>query len=127
MPFRSYAPYKRESYIQLIIGQPCATLRHIQPREAAAWPVKRVALYARVSTDGQSVENQLRELESVAVKEGWTVVERFVDQASPGRRVEMADQRSTGCARAWSGVTSIWWQPGPSIGLAVAFRTWCPS
>ena len=31
---------------------------------------KRVALYARVSTDGQSVENQLRELEAVADKEG---------------------------------------------------------
>ncbi len=39
----------------------------------------------------------------------------------------MADQRSTGSARAWSGVTSIWLQPGPSIGLAVAFKTWCPS
>ena len=41
---------------------------------------KRVALYARVSTDGQSVENQLRELEAVAVKEGWEVVERFIDK-----------------------------------------------
>ncbi len=27
---------------------------------------RRVAVYARVSTDGQSVENQLRELASVA-------------------------------------------------------------
>jgi hypothetical protein len=47
---------------------------------------KRVALYARVSTDGQSVENQLRELETVAVKEGWEVVERFIDRGISGAR-----------------------------------------
>ena len=47
---------------------------------------KRVALYARVSTDGQSVENQLRELEAVAVKEGWVIVERFVDKGISGAK-----------------------------------------
>lgn len=47
---------------------------------------KRVALYARVSTDGQSVENQLRELEAVAVKEGWEVVQRFVDKGISGAK-----------------------------------------
>ena len=47
---------------------------------------KRVALYARVSTDGQSVENQLRELEAVAVKEGWEIVERFVDKGISGAK-----------------------------------------
>jgi DNA invertase Pin-like site-specific DNA recombinase len=47
---------------------------------------KRVALYARVSTDGQSVENQLRELEAVAVKEGWEVVERFIDNGIRGAK-----------------------------------------
>ena len=47
---------------------------------------KRVALYARVSTDGQSVENQLRELEAVAVKEGWEVVERFIDKGISGAK-----------------------------------------
>ena len=48
--------------------------------------VKRVALYARVSTDGQSVDNQLRELEAVAVKEGWQVVERFIDRGISGAK-----------------------------------------
>jgi DNA invertase Pin-like site-specific DNA recombinase len=47
---------------------------------------KRVALYARVSTDGQSVENQLRELEAVAIKEGWAVVERFIDKGISGAK-----------------------------------------
>jgi DNA invertase Pin-like site-specific DNA recombinase len=47
---------------------------------------KRVAFYARVSTDGQSVENQLRELEAVAAKEGWEVVHRFVDHGISGSK-----------------------------------------
>lgn len=47
---------------------------------------KRVALYARVSSDGQSVENQLRELEAVAIKKGWEVVERFVDKGYSGAK-----------------------------------------
>lgn len=47
---------------------------------------KRVALYARVSTDGQSVDNQLQELEAVAVKEGWEIVERFIDRGISGAK-----------------------------------------
>ena len=47
---------------------------------------KRVALYARVSTDGQSVENQLSELQAVASKEGWEVVERFMDKGISGSK-----------------------------------------
>ena len=47
---------------------------------------KRVALYARVSTDGQSVENQVRDLEAVAKKEGWTIVHRFVDRGVSGAK-----------------------------------------
>ena len=47
---------------------------------------KRVALYARVSTDGQSVENQLSELQAVAVKEGWEVIERFIDKGISGSK-----------------------------------------
>ncbi len=35
---------------------------------------KRAAIYARVSTDNQTVENQLRELRQVAKRAGWTVV-----------------------------------------------------
>ena len=47
---------------------------------------KKVALYARVSTDGQSVDNQLRELEAVASKEGWEIVGRFVDHGISGAK-----------------------------------------
>jgi DNA invertase Pin-like site-specific DNA recombinase len=34
---------------------------------------RRVALYARVSTDRQSTENQLRELRHAAERLGWEV------------------------------------------------------
>ena len=45
---------------------------------------KRVALYARVSTDGQSCDNQLRELRKVASQNGWQVVSEFVDAGVSG-------------------------------------------
>ena len=41
---------------------------------------KRVAIYARVSTDSQSTDNQVRELRQVAERHGWSVVAEFVDQ-----------------------------------------------
>ena len=34
----------------------------------------RVAIYARVSTDGQTVENQLRELHEAIERHGWEVI-----------------------------------------------------
>jgi DNA invertase Pin-like site-specific DNA recombinase len=40
---------------------------------------KCAALYVRVSTDNQSVENQVRELKEVAERRGWTVVETYRD------------------------------------------------
>lgn len=47
---------------------------------------KRVALYTRVSTDGQTVENQLRELEAVAERHGWEVVAVFKDEGVSGAK-----------------------------------------
>ena len=47
---------------------------------------KRVALYARVSTTGQTTENQLQELRVVADRMGWIVVEEFVDNAISGSK-----------------------------------------
>ena len=48
--------------------------------------MKRVAIYARVSTDGQSCDNQLQELRAVAERHGWTVVEEFIDHAVSGAK-----------------------------------------
>lgn len=47
---------------------------------------KRVALYARVSTDSQTTENQLLQLRAVAERHGWTVVAEFVDNGLSGAK-----------------------------------------
>jgi DNA invertase Pin-like site-specific DNA recombinase len=47
---------------------------------------KRVALYLRVSTTEQTVENQRRELEAVAERHGWNVVAVFTDAGISGTK-----------------------------------------
>ena len=47
---------------------------------------KRVALYARCSTDSQTVENQLLELRRVADRMGWVVVAEISDQGVSGTK-----------------------------------------
>jgi DNA invertase Pin-like site-specific DNA recombinase len=47
---------------------------------------KRVALYVRVSTDGQTVVNQRRELEAVAERHGWDVVKVYSDHGVSGSK-----------------------------------------
>jgi DNA invertase Pin-like site-specific DNA recombinase len=47
---------------------------------------KRVAIYARVSTTGQSVAAQVRELEAAAERHGWTVVQVFSDAGVSGTK-----------------------------------------
>lgn len=48
--------------------------------------MKCAAIYARVSTDSQSVENQLRVLNEVARRSDWTVVHTFVDEGISGAK-----------------------------------------
>ena len=47
---------------------------------------KRAALYVRVSTDAQTVENQISELRQVAGRRGWDVVEVYSDAGMSGAR-----------------------------------------
>lgn len=47
---------------------------------------KRVALYLRVSTDGQTTTNQQAELERVAERSGWSVVEVYRDHGISGSK-----------------------------------------
>jgi len=47
---------------------------------------KRAALYVRVSTDHQSVENQVRELKEVAQRRGWVLVETYQDAGISGAK-----------------------------------------
>jgi DNA invertase Pin-like site-specific DNA recombinase len=48
--------------------------------------MKRAALYVRVSTDHQSVENQIRELRQVAERRGWQVGEIYRDAGISGAK-----------------------------------------
>jgi DNA invertase Pin-like site-specific DNA recombinase len=47
---------------------------------------KRAALYVRVSTDHQTVENQVSELRKVAERRGWDVVEIYKDAGISGAK-----------------------------------------
>ena len=47
---------------------------------------KRIALYLRVSTTDQTVENQHRELQAVAERHGWNVVAVFTDAGISGTK-----------------------------------------
>lgn len=46
----------------------------------------RVALYARVSTDQQTTDNQLQELQAIAIARDWTVVRKFEDRGISGSK-----------------------------------------
>ena len=47
---------------------------------------KRAAIYVRVSTDKQTVENQVRELRQIAERRGWQVVEEYSDAGISGAK-----------------------------------------
>jgi DNA invertase Pin-like site-specific DNA recombinase len=47
---------------------------------------KRVALYARVSTDGQTTENQRRELRAAVERHGWTIAVEYIDHGISGAK-----------------------------------------
>ena len=48
--------------------------------------MRKAALYARVSTQNQTTENQLRELRSVADGQDWCIADIFVDEAISGAK-----------------------------------------
>jgi DNA invertase Pin-like site-specific DNA recombinase len=74
---------------------------------------KRAALYVRVSTDKQTVENQIRELRQVAERRGWEVVQVYSDAGISGAKgrdsrpgldqmLKDASRRKFDVAMAWA-------------------------
>lgn len=74
---------------------------------------KRVAFYLRVSTDGQTTENQRRDLQEVAGRAGWSVVEVIEDAGISGSKgrdkrpgldqlLRLVTQRKVDMVAAWS-------------------------
>lgn len=62
----------------------------------------RVALYARVSTDGQSVDTQVAELTAAAQRNGWTIVAVHIDQGISGTK---GREKRPGYDDLWKQVT----------------------
>jgi DNA invertase Pin-like site-specific DNA recombinase len=48
--------------------------------------MRRIGIYLRVSTSGQTTENQRRELEAVAERSGWQVVQVYEDAGISGAK-----------------------------------------
>jgi DNA invertase Pin-like site-specific DNA recombinase len=48
--------------------------------------MRRAAIYVRVSTGSQTVENQERELREVAARSGWQIVDVYCDQGISGSK-----------------------------------------
>lgn len=75
--------------------------------------MKRVGIYARVSTDTQTVENQLQVLKEVAERSGWTIAHVFTDEGISGAKgrdqrpgfdalLKAVARREIDLAMAWS-------------------------
>jgi DNA invertase Pin-like site-specific DNA recombinase len=81
------------------------------PKLHAARP-RRVALYARASTDKQSTANQLRDLRQAAERLGWDVVGEYIDHGvsgSKGRKDRpKLDALLKGVARKEFDVVAAW-------------------
>jgi DNA invertase Pin-like site-specific DNA recombinase len=70
--------------------------------------VKRAALYVRVSTDHQTVENKIRELSQVAARRGWEVVEIYRDAGISGAKGREGRPGSIPCSGTRAGGNSTW-------------------
>jgi DNA invertase Pin-like site-specific DNA recombinase len=95
--FRAFLRPRFDVPFSLILGTPLgygpapdrrATMATAQRarRQRQATGSKRVALYLRVSTGGQTTANQRRELEAVAKRHGWKVEYVFSDNGISGAK-----------------------------------------
>lgn len=74
--------------------------------------MKRAAIYVRVSTDKQSVENQVKELNAIAERRGWSIVATYQDAGISGTKDRTKrpglDQMLNDAARAKFEVVMVW-------------------
>lgn len=65
---------------------------------------KAVAIYARVSTDRQTVDMQIHELKEYVKRRGWNLYREFIDQGYSGSDTKRPGSRmQRGKARNWDG------------------------
>jgi DNA invertase Pin-like site-specific DNA recombinase len=70
----------------LIVGWFDDSVSHQSPENSAMTKPKRAALYVRVSTDRQTVENQITKLSEIAKARGWQIVATFNDAGISGAK-----------------------------------------
>ena len=81
---------------------------------------KRAALYLRVSTDGQTTDNQRLALEAVAGRRGWRVVCLYEDAGISGAKGRDKWPRFDAMLRTPAGADSTCSCSGPSTAWAAA-------
>ena len=75
--------------------------------------MKTAAIYARVSTNGQTTDNQVRELRKVARRHGWKISAEYIDHGVSGAKgrdkrpeldklLKAANRRDFSIIMAWS-------------------------
>ncbi len=73
---------------------------------------KRVAIYARVSTTQQTVQNQLAALREVASRSGYSIVEEFIDEGISGAKGRVdrpaLDRMLRDCAKRRFDMVMVW-------------------
>jgi predicted site-specific integrase-resolvase len=86
--------------------------RRYDPNAYRTLGMKRSAIYLRVSTDKQTIENQLRELRQIAARRGWEVVHEYHDAGTSGAKSREArpglDQMLKGAQRRRFDVVMAW-------------------
>jgi hypothetical protein len=94
------------------------------PRDRAGGGiVKTVALYLRISTEEQTVENQRRELLAVCERRGWHVVAEFCDNGMSGAKGAASGRGSLACIGRSPAASSTLWRRGALTGWAARCRT----
>jgi DNA invertase Pin-like site-specific DNA recombinase len=80
---------------------------------------KRSALYLRVSTDGQTVENQQLALEAVCEQRGWQVTQMYSDNGISGAKGRRQRPGLDAMLKDAARGSSTWCWCGRSIDSAV--------
>ena len=84
----------------------------------AARRIRRAAIYVRVSTDRQTIENQEIQLRQIAERRGWEVVEVYNDAGVSGAKGRKDRPASTKCSTMPAGDASTSSWRGRLIGSA---------
>jgi hypothetical protein len=69
-------------------------------------------LLLRLSTDGQTVQNQLGELRQVAERHGWRISQVYADEGISGTKRGARGQSSTSWSKPLPAERWTWWPPG---------------